>query len=826
MLLEALVTCAVVQGVARPDSALPPGRLQGSVIAAQTSAPIEGAAVSISPAGGGVMAAGRSSPFWELTRTTRTDANGTYRFNDLAPGLYQLHIQRIGYQSTDVEVDLRDAAALRLSVGLSMLPIALEPVIVRAIAAAGPSSFRGRWEEVARSRLNAETERRRRFLATDTRALTTADLTEAVTLGETDLFRALQRFAGVTTRDEFTAELWTRGGRWSDTRVTYDGLPLFSPLHAGGTIAGVPPDVVGTAVFHPGVRPAASGEGAAAALELTSRPARDAGFHGVAELSTVSARTTFEGGDSGATPRWVIGARRSVIDLVTNLLSDLKQDSTIPIPYAFRDLAARLDIPVSQSSVLELSGLWSEDVLAGGVRNLLTGSRGTWGNALVRATLVAPLGSMTSRHTIGVSRYRMRGAPCPNESCSLGSPVMSYLETRSDLTYLVFGGLLVPRGGDTWAAGYQFASQRLRYEGRAPIPYPGEAASTHPPFGAITDVVALWGERRARIGERLKLQGGLRVETGTRIRNQSSVRLGPRLQARYTAGDGVALSAGFGRSFQYSQTIGPLGPSFGPDLHLSDVWILAGDTMPAIQSDILGGGIEYWMSGEWVAAFNVYWREERGIAVPDPTPGFRLPITHESRLFVVGSKTSRGSEVSLRKLSGRLTGSVSLGVSGSQISAIGYNYPAPNHRHVVLHATGLLAMNKNLRVGGAATVAGKAPFTRYVDHTACDGPEGPVCPASGAVTPSIEAPGEARARAVATLDLLADWDRSYRGWTLGAYVQLRNVLRATRAVSYTRSLDRCVAAGVPERVQVRPGVCDEYARGLPLLPLAGVRVSF
>jgi hypothetical protein len=357
-MLEALPICATAQGVARPDTSLPPGHLQGSVVAALTSAPIDDALVTISPAGGGAMTGGRRSALWEASRTARTDASGVYRFDGLPPGRYQMHIQRIGYRSADVEVDLGDVTMLQVSVGLSILPIVLEPVTVRAVARKpGPSSFGGTWRAAAQARVDAETERRRRFLTTDTRSLTAADLMEAVTLGETDLLRALQRVPGVTTRDEFTAELWTRGGRWSETRVTYDGLPLFSALHAGGALSGVPPDVVGSALFHPGVRSAASGEGAAATLELASRPASEPGLRGLAELSTLSARATLESGGSGAGARWVLGGRRSYSDLATKLLAAFATDPAAPIRYSFTDLAGRLDIPLGAASALEMRSL-------------------------------------------------------------------------------------------------------------------------------------------------------------------------------------------------------------------------------------------------------------------------------------------------------------------------------------------------------------------------------------------------------------------------------------------------------------------------------------
>src|SRR5216117_748071 len=77
---------------------------------------------------------------------------------------------------------------------------------------------------------------------------------------------------------------------------------------------------------------ATRGEGAAAALELSSRAAADTAWSGAAEVSVISARATvarrFAGGRSGV----MLAARRSYIDLVASAW-----------PYAFQDLTMRLD---------------------------------------------------------------------------------------------------------------------------------------------------------------------------------------------------------------------------------------------------------------------------------------------------------------------------------------------------------------------------------------------------------------------------------------------------------------------------------------------------
>jgi hypothetical protein len=144
-----------------------------------------------------------------------TSGSGAYIFSGLPPGRYRVRVQRLGYLSSSVEVDLRASSAARFSVGLEIEPIALEPLTVLGDAAqpyvrtGSPNGgVTGVQRTVARLR-------QRDYIAGDVRELTAADVSQAVTLGEADLFRALQRVPGVNTRDDYTALLWTRGAPWT-----------------------------------------------------------------------------------------------------------------------------------------------------------------------------------------------------------------------------------------------------------------------------------------------------------------------------------------------------------------------------------------------------------------------------------------------------------------------------------------------------------------------------------------------------------------------------------------------------------------------------------
>ena len=320
-----------------------PGSVMGTVLVAATGQPLPGAVVVLESAADG------SGDLETATLPVRvlssvTDGSGAYRFAGLPPGSYRLVVRHLGYHPATLSVDLAGGAPFQLSVALVVNPIRLEPMDVSALTLEPYGRMTTPAHELFHGGLEAEAWRDERFLEGDATVLTHADVTQAVTLGESDLFRALQRTPGVTTRDDFTAALWTRGAPWGQTRVYFDGQPLFNPVHGIGLFAGVNPDAVGAASFHPGVHPSSIGEGAAGVFDVHSRRVGGPGARGLAEVSMVSAHAAGEWGSPGGRSGLAIAARRSYVDLVTRLAESLGTDSGMYVPYAFYDEIGRAHV--------------------------------------------------------------------------------------------------------------------------------------------------------------------------------------------------------------------------------------------------------------------------------------------------------------------------------------------------------------------------------------------------------------------------------------------------------------------------------------------------
>ncbi len=814
------LTNAFPAGAQRPQSNPPPGVVAGVIVDATSGDRLRGAVVVLEPRSAGSLRVSGSEVLWSRGLSVHTDESGSYRFSNISQGEFRLLIRRMGYRPATVYLDLTKTNRLSVSVGLTVQPIRLERAVGTAPAPVTFNTSAAGLELASETRLQAERFRQDLFLESDVRLVSERDVVEAVTLAESDVFRALHRTPGVTTRDEFTAELWTRGAPWSHTRVYFDGMPLFNPVHSAGVFSGVNPDGLGTVFFHPGSRSASIGEGAAGVLNLTSRRWDGESVGGTVGLSVASARLLIGGPFlNGGT--WSVATRRSYVDLLTGFLSD----STLRIPYSFLDFTTRVDLPLGSNSALTASWLWGRDAVWGTVRKMLRGNDGRWGNTAGQVSLSTQWGNLFTKHTLGFSRFTGNMSILEFvTSSNSGIATPRHAPVKNNLTYLTFRSRIEPSdasSANSWAIGYDLEFQRQEFQGPYPRPYP--TVEVNRTFGRWAEQLrlAVWGERRLKLGD-LALQLGLRSELAGEVANTTPVGIAPRVSARYDLSPNLTMSAGFSRSFQYTQAIAPAGPGIGPDLHVTDVWLLASDTIPAIRSDIKTVGAEVFFGTGWLGSATLYSRNATGLAIPDPTPGARLL---DSSVFVPATNSAHGFEFSLRRLVGPITTSFSYAFGISRMSGAGFRFPSTSARQHEIDLTASLRLLSSVRVGGALLAASGAPFTRiHLGPIGCVSGE-IVCPDTLFTTTLVENPAAAKTPPYVSLDLIAEWVKEFHNWRLGITVQVKNVLHRQNAMTYLGTYSGCTQTTSLSRM-VTPGVCDRYYQGLPLLPLVGVYARF
>lgn len=794
----------------------------GRVIDATTGAAVSGAVITIEPLPGGLLPA--EGAMLESLRGAVTDVGGAYRFAALPAGRYRVHVLRIGYRAATVEIEIRRPLAANLSIGLELDPIELAAVHVedRAAAPFQRTAGVGGAREIART----ESERMRQalFLTPDSRVLTAADVQDGVTLGEGDVFRALQRFAGVSTRDDYTAELWSRGAPWSHTRVLFDGMPLFNPVHALGVLSAVTPEVLGAVFYHPGVRPVSTAEGAAAVVDLRSRPGGGRGeLKGVADVSMASAKLALEQSARGGRASWLLAARRSWFDVLSRGLDWLSLGD-VDLPYVFDDVVARGDLQLGVQSALEVSVLHEQDRLLGDVAGVLERTRARWGNSAARLTLHTPFAGTASSHTFGFSRYSARVHEFDAIDTRVPPPWVEP-ESENALLHVRLAGELsaAATAADVsqparWAAGYDFTWREGRYDGPRPRYHPLKPDTlVRIERDGVLRTAAFWLETRATPAKSVVLQPGLRLETGDVVQAAPSVRVAPAIALRWAISPEQTLSIAAGRSWQYVQAIALAGPSPHPAFHASQFWLWGGDDAPAVRADVATVGAERWFANGWIATVAAYLRQAEGVAVPDPQPGG----TARRPLFVVGENRASGIDATLRRTGTAWSTALSYSYGRSEMYAAGLRYPASADRRHVFDALAGVRITPGMRVALAFTGMSGAPFTRAVSRRTDD------CElfgfGCGTESGRIYQPNALRTPAYGSLDLSVHWARRLGRWQLGAYAQVRNVLDRDNASTYsgTAQLPTAGSSRLADTMFV-----DRFERGLPRLPMLGARVTF
>lgn len=805
-------------GQSRLELDIPPAEVAGLVVDAESRMPIEGAIVVLRrrPAADDPPFAANDT----ILRSAMTGSSGEYRFRELPPGLYRLDVNRIGYFGTTIHVDLRSGVGGRFSVGLEVDPISLNPLHISGGAPEPYGRLRAVGTTLESGRALTDQLRQDRYLVSDARVLTHAEVLEAITLAETDLFRALQRVPGVSTRDDYTATMWTRGAGWDLTRVYFDGLPLYNPTHAGWLFSAINPDAIGSASFHPGHRSARWGEGASAVLDLQSRSGRAGGpLHGNAELSLASARLALDGSFDEGAGRWMVAARRSHVDLLASIASSLMGDPDLRVPYDFSDIVARADHDLGGTWSIEASGILELDHIRGDIEGLLRGNRGHWGNRAGRVTLARDIAGIRVAGTAGRTDFSTKIFETTSASASR-PPTIPMQE--NGIAHRLFSLDFEPRrGADSrrWAAGIQLMSDSVSFEGPFTLFESALEGGAQLLYGSSLRRGAVWGETRWSPTAALEAIGGARMEFGDSVHNGGRYRLAPRLAVRARPAPGLILTSSWSRAFQYTQDVSPAAGPIGPQLHLTALWVVASPSAvyPALRTDLATLGVEREF-GLWSFVGNVYGRQSSGLKVPNPLAG---PLTFDRSRDAEASNDAYGFELSARRTARRWLGSIGYAFGRSTMELVPRDPGDPTFRFSSsadirhgIDATAITQIGDRLRLGGAFTFGSGVPFTAVVVDD-MDAGQRPV---------RFGAANAERTPSYASLDAMLEYSRSFNHVQFNAYGQIRNLTNRSNAVTYVGSrdcsvLDQNECAG-------REGVVHRFDSGLPILPLIGIRVAF
>jgi hypothetical protein len=537
-LVAAASTASIARARADPDSVDQAATLHGRVIDYAIDKPLAHAMVSLAGA--------------DFSRSTTTGVDGVFAFPRLAAGSYLLEVRRESYDSASVSVLVPAGREVIVDVQLTRKPEVLAAVLVHAppnanASSASPSTSSGSAADLAAT-LGA-------LNTLDMRSRAGAML--AGTLGGAVPQRPPDPGGG----SGHTLFVW--GSEDESGQVLLDGAVIGAPLHLGGLLPSVDPQLVDRAQLRTGGAPARFDGGTGYVLELSTREPRAGSLRMWGESNLLTDRVGGEAtlGESGSI---LAGARRVRTEMLPRLSGVMRGCS-------YDDLLARGSIRTSERGELRATWFGTDEALR--IPRDQGSDEASWWNRA--GSMVWGSGTEARRSTVMLSAAR----------AVTDLPLLSAYggHLRGDVNRATAAAN--HRWNTTesqWGVGGEIEYARFGREARvAPGSAPAGAGSDVGESGdpscngavacahAGSATAALYGDVQHRLSERLRLDAGLRVATTPSDHSAPALDALPRLalEAQLASGTSMRIAAGrysrLGAAYTASPSAGGNTPNPG-----------------------------------------------------------------------------------------------------------------------------------------------------------------------------------------------------------------------------------------------------------------------
>lgn len=610
------------------------------------------------------------------TFAAKSNVEGLFVLQNIPARVCSLEVRYLGYRTQDVRIDASKPVT-GLVVRMKQTVLAGQEVTI--IAEAEPTTMKSEKDP-------------------GVIALSPAELSALPSIGEVDLFRALQLLPGVRGTNESSSGLYVRGGAPDQNLVLFDGMTVHHVDHFFGFFSAFNVDAVKDLHFYKGGFPAKYGGVLSSVIDMTGRTGDQNHWHGGIGANLLSAHGDIE------VPLWqqgslFIAGRTTYGDskLATSIYQYLtggqigntqsgrgpgggpgggppgggnfgsaQYEQTVPLP-SFYDLNAKATYYLSPTDVVAASLYHSNDRLDKSVSSSFAGSTTDitdqtnlglstrwfhqWSASLF-SNLVIANSRYTSDYTFGVdvsdtSRTRFRAGGIGTAEHN----TINELSARLDMDWHphqdhgVAFGLDVDQTTTTYGLTLTDPFRGTR-SGLVGLDQKGIQASVY-----AQDEWSLTPLFTVTLGGR-----------GTYYQPTRQLFLDPRMSLRYVLTDNLSLKGAVGRYRQFLNRIVNENIAQGS----RDFWVMTGDQFRPGNSDhIVVGGT--WENADLLFDVEAYRKTMSGLV--EFSQRFRT-TAEDLYAFASGTGVSRGIEFLLQKKHGAYTGWISY-----TLSTTDYTFP-------------------------------------------------------------------------------------------------------------------------------------------------------
>lgn len=631
------------------DAQVPgPGAWAVRVLDHQSGSPLEGVLLSFP-----ILAETRVTNSRGLAVGPQADARG--EANDI-----QLRIlaTRLGYAGIDTLLAVPEPATV-IVLRMERAAVPLPPLTV-----ATERSLTSR--ELQRLIFDRE-------IAVGAVGMTQAEIKSVPVVGEVDVFRSLQAFAGVSSVNDYNGQLYTRGGDGDQVTVLLDGAPVFAPYHMFGLFGVFNPDAIESTEFFRGSIPARHGGVLAGVVSARHKTGSRQGTRFRGGVGMLGVRAEADGAMRWGGVRWMIAGRKASVDV-----------ARLDIPWSFEDVNVAVDANPAENHRIRLSLLGSDDAfdysyyeaadnsLSSGWSNLASSASWSW----VRDN------HLTSNVTGFYSRYRGSIRAGDGDAGDTSHSGISTVGLRANV---------VLRGDVTGGrAGIVVEGGPVDLVGDGPGGYlHGDLSASYLHMSAFAEAERWFGP--------LLVAPGIRVSTDLRA---SRTFVQPRFSLRYRART-FAVSLSIDRAYQFLSHL--------RDAHAympgAPMWFVHGADHPASGANGASVSVDAWRGDDWTASTTVWGRQFQD------KPSWRPIRSRSPDLVEFHDGSAWGVEAMLRKHGGRLRGWLSYQWSRTTFTDTDdADYLPSWHRTHELDAVATADIVGGLSASARAVVGSGTPF--------------------------------------------------------------------------------------------------------------------
>ena len=496
--------------------------------------------------------------------------------------------------------------------------------------------------------ISAEKIEQQRTTQTGRIVMKAKDLESLPSIGEADVFRALQTMPGVKAISEISSGLYVRGGSSDQNLILLDGTVVYNPSHLFGFFSTFNNDAIKDAELIKGGFPAEYGGRLSSVLNVTNIDGNRNEFHGKGSVSLISSRLTAEGPVGNGS--WFLSGRRTYFDVFMRAAGLDKGKDPLPL-YYFYDANGKLNQDFGQDDKVSIvTYLGSDDLTFNPVKSL--GIAMWWGNQTVATKWTHVFSPTvfsnfiaTYSHYMAHTEFDFGGVKFTEENA-----VTDY-SLKGDLTFYVTNEHLVKTG--IWWSQYR-------------VTYLEKMGSTDSySFLERPAQISLYAQDEWTATPVFTLNAGVRGEYQDASR---SVRFGPRLAGRYHLTEDFSLKLAGGVYYQFLNSI-PIGGDNG--FNPFEVWVPINQKMvPSRSMDVVAGVEILPMEGQTLTV-ETYYKKYNDVLY---WIGQATRTTDVNELFYTGNGRAFGTEFFLQQRFGRLTGSIGYSLAWTYLQ-----FPEINH---------------------------------------------------------------------------------------------------------------------------------------------------